>query len=117
MQSNLRVVLILLSIALVIIILKLVAKNKLPIKYSLFWIASSLVVFLVGLVPSFIGRFTSMIGFETSASLITGIIVGLLLLITLLLTLIISEQKKKIILLIQEVSILKEKINDKEIRK
>lgn len=111
MQNNLRVVLILLSVILVIIILKLVAKNKLPIKYSLFWLASAIVVFLVGLVPRFIGEFTSLIGFETSASLITGIIVGLLLLITLLLTIIISEQKRRIILLVQEVSILKEKIN------
>lgn len=109
MQNNLRILLILLSIVLVFIILKLVSKNKLPIKYSLFWLASAVVVFLVGLVPNLIGKVTSLIGFETSVSLITGIILGVLLLITLLLTIIISEQKRKIILLVQEVSMLKEK--------
>lgn len=109
MQNNLRILLIVLSIVLVLIILKLISKNKLPIKYSLFWLTSAFVVFLVGVVPQFIGKFTALIGFETSVSLITGIILGLLLLITLLLTIIISEQKRKIILLVQEVSMLKDK--------
>ncbi len=111
MQSNLRILLVVLSIVLIITTLSLIAKNKLPIKYSLFWLVASIVVLLVGLVPNVITFFTSLIGFETSVNLVTGIILGLLLLITLLLTIIISEQKRKIILLVQEVSILKEKIN------
>lgn len=119
MQNNLRVLLIILSLVLIIIILKLISKNKLPIKYSLFWLASAIIVFLVGAFPHIIGKFTSLIGFETSVNLITGTILGLLLLITLLLTIIISEQKRKIILLVQEVSMLKEQIekNKYKIRK
>ena len=113
MSSNLRIVLVTLAIVLVIIILGLVAKNKLPIKYSLFWLLSALVIFLVGLVPDFIGIFTKFIGFETTASLVTGIVIGLLMIITLLLTVIIAEQKRKITLLIQEVSILKNSKDEK----
>lgn len=109
MQNNLRIVLVLLSLILAFIVLKLLSKNKLPIKYSLFWLLASLVVFLVGAFPNFVGYFTHLIGFETSSSLVIGIIIGLLLMITLLLTIIISEQKRKIVLLIQEISILKEK--------
>lgn len=110
MNSNLRIFLVVLSLILVLIILRLVAKNKLPVKYSLFWFLSSFVVFLVGVFPNFIGFFTKIIGFETSSSLIVCIIIGLLLLITLLLTIIISEQKRKLLLLVQEVSLLKEKV-------
>lgn len=110
MNNNLRLFLVILSILLVIIILRLVAKNKLPVKYSLFWLLSSFVVFLVGVFPNFIGMFTKLIGFETTASLIACTIIGLLLLITLFLTIIVSEQKRKLLLLVQEVSLLKEKI-------
>ena len=110
MMLNLRLFLIGLSIILVLILLRLVAKNKLPVKYSLFWLIASLVVFLVGVFPNFIGLFTKLIGFETASSLVVCVIVGLLLLITLLLTIIVSEQKRKLLLLVQEVSLLKEKI-------
>ena len=113
MQTNLKIFLIVFSLVLILSILKLISKNKLPIKYSLFWLAASIVILLVGTVPDVITFFTSLIGFETSVSLVTGIILGLLLLITLLLTIIISEQKRKITLLIQEVSMLKEKVDNK----
>ncbi len=110
MNNHLRFFLIILSITLAILILRLVAKNKLPVKYSLFWLLSSFAVFLVGVIPSFIGMFTKLIGFETTSSLIACVIIGLLLLITLVLTIIVSEQKRKLLLLVQEVSLLKEKI-------
>lgn len=113
MNSNLRFLMIILAIILFVIIIRLVAKNKLPIKYSLFWLASALIVFLVGLIPNLIGFFTKLIGFETYSSLIAGVIIGLLLLITLFLTIIVSEQKRKLLLLVQEVSLLKEQINKK----
>jgi hypothetical protein len=111
MNDSLRILLIVFSIALTIIILKLLSKKKLPVKYSLFWLVAAIVIFLVGAFPNFIGQFTSLIGFQATSNLVTGIIIGLLLLITLLLTIIVSEQKRKIILLVQEVSILKEKID------
>lgn len=113
MNSNLRFVMIILAIILFIIILRLVSKNKLPIKYSLFWFSSAFIVLLVGLIPNLIGFFTRLIGFETYSSLIAGVIIGLLLLITLFLTIIVSEQKRKLLLLVQEVSLLKEQINKK----
>jgi len=107
MSTNLRILLIVSGILLNIILLRLVSKNKLPIKYSLFWLFSSLIIILVGAVPNFISLFTEFIGFETTSNLVVGIILTILLIITLLLTIIISEQKKKITLLIQEVSMLK----------
>ena len=109
MSRQLRVVLIVLGITLIFIILSLIAKRKLPIKYSLFWFFSAFIILLVGIVPNFIRIFTKLIGFETTSNLVIDVIMGLLLLITLLLTIIISEQKRKIVLLIQEISILKEK--------
>lgn len=113
MSLNLRIFLVIFSICLMLIILALISKRKLPIKYSLFWFFSSLLILLVGLFPNFIEIFTSLIGFQTTSNLVIGIILGIVLFITLLLTLIISEQKQRIKLLIQEVSLLKEKVERK----
>ena len=112
MSGNLRIALIILSTILIVLLLTLIAKKKLPIKYSIFWAFASSIILIVGLFPKFVGTFPKIIGFETMSSLIIAIIVGLLLMITLLLTVIIAEQKRKITLLIQEVSILKEKMKD-----
>ena len=56
---------------------------------------------------NFVGFFTNLIGFKTTSNLVIGIILSLLLLITLFLTVIINDQKNKIKLLIQEISMLK----------
>ncbi len=114
MSLHLRFILIFFSISLILIIMQLIRKDYLPIKYSLFWFSASLLIFLVGLVPDFIGMITSMMGFETTSNMVIGIILGIILFITLLLTIIISRQKKTIQLLIQEVSILKNKIDEEK---
>ena len=107
MRTNLRILLIFFSIILIIELLRLLSKEKISIKYSLVWLASSFLIFLVGVFPNFVGFFTNLIGFKTTSNLVIGIILSLLLLITLFLTVIINDQKNKIKLLIQEISMLK----------
>lgn len=114
MDISLRVLLMVFGIFWLLIILFLLYKGKLPIKYSLFWLFSALLIFLVGLVPDFIWLFAALVGFETISNLVIGIMIGILLLITLLLTIIVSNQKRKINLLIQEISIIKKSLEDKK---
>ena len=110
MSLNLRILLFVFSFVSFIIIFILLKKEKMPVKYSLVWLLSSLILFMVSLFPYSFNNVTSFIGFETTANLIIGIILALLLFITIVLTIIVSNQRKKIILLIQEVSIIKERI-------
>lgn len=112
MSINLRILLIIFSLLLLLIILNYVSKNRLPIKYSLFWIITAVLILFVGAFPNFIGIFTRLIGFETTSNLVIGIILTMLLIITLILTVIVSVHKKKIKLLIQEVSLLKLELNE-----
>lgn len=49
--------------------------------------------------------------------MVTGVLFVILLFITISLTVIVSGQKKKITLLVQEVSILKNRVNDLEEKK
>ena len=109
MSDNLRFLLVIFSTILFFITLNLISKDRIPIRYSLFWIFSSLLLFLVGIFPGFIYVVTKFIGFETISNMVIGIILILLLFITLILTIIVSGQQRKIKLLIQEISILKER--------
>ena len=110
MSDNLRILLVLFSFCLFILVLNLMSKNKIPIRYSLYWIVASILIFIVGAFPDFIALFTNMAGFETTANFVIGIILAMLLAITLILTIIVSAHKKKIKLLIQEVSMLKREV-------
>lgn len=113
MSLKLRISLFAFSILLAIITTVVLRKGRIPIKYSLLWYFSSLVVFLVAIFPFTIEFVANMLGFTTLSNLITAMIIAILLFLTMSLTIITSGQKKKITLLIQEVSILKEKINKK----
>ncbi len=117
MSDSLRILLVIFSFLLFLLIMNLVSKNKIPIRYSLFWIISSILIFIVGAFPNFFGFFTEIIGFQTTSNLVIGIILSLLLSITLILTIIVSGHKKQIKLLTQEVSILKAQIKNQDIVK
>lgn len=110
MSFKLRISLIIFSVILAIITTVVLRKGRIPIKYSLLWYFSSLIIFMVAVFPFTLEQVANMLGFKTISNLIIGIIIGILLFLTMSLTIISSGQKKKITLLIQEVSTLKNKI-------
>ena len=114
MELNLKIVLIIVSLIMIYTTLKSVRNNKLPIKYSLIWLLSGLILLFVSIFTNTFGYISSLIGFQVSSNLVIGIFISLLLLITMMLTKIVSEQNKKITLLIEEVSILKKKVDENE---
>lgn len=113
MSLSLRISLISFAIILSIVVTMVLRKGRIPIKYSLLWYFSSLIVFLVAVFPFSIEFVAKLLGFTTLSNLITAIVIGILLFLTMALTIITAGQKKKITLLIQEVSMLKEKVNKK----
>ena len=114
MSINLRIGMIIVGLLLLYITVIILKKGRMPVKYSLIWLFSSVLILLIGIVPSLFGIFAKLLGFFTISNMITGIFIFILLLITMSLTIIVSGQKKKITLLIQEISILKGKIDNKE---
>ena len=111
MSITLRITLILFSVILLLITTGVLKKGRIPIKYSLLWYFSALIIFVVAVFPFVIEWCANLLGFATLSNLIIGIIIGILLFLTMSLTIITSGQKKKITLLIQEVSTLKSQIN------
>ncbi len=107
MSVKLRIALLIFSLVWFLIIFYLIRRDKLPVKYSLFWFIAIFVIFLISIVPGILEIVTHTFGFTTLSNLVIGIILTLLLFITLVLTTIVAVQKKQITLLIQEVSMIK----------
>lgn len=88
-------------------------KGKIPLKYSLLWFCISLILFCCSFLPEWLINVTQLFGFQTTSNLIIGILFVLLFAICLILTIMVSSQNRKIVLLIQEVSILKSRLDGK----
>ena len=113
MSIFLRILLLVFSIVLALATTIVVKRGRMPIKYSLLWYFSSLIVFVLAVFPFIIEWVAGLFGFITLSNLVTSIMIGILLFLTMSLTIITAGQKRKITLLIQEVSMLKEKVNKK----
>ena len=109
MNLSLKVALIIFSSILILVTTKILKKGRIPIKYSLLWYFCSLIILLVAVFPFIIEYVSQIFGFKTLSNLIIAIILSLLLFLSMALTIITSGQKKKITLLIQEISMLKSK--------
>lgn len=114
MLINLRIGLFIVSLLLLIISIIILKKGRMPVKYSLIWILSSIIILLIAVMPNLFVYLSKLVGFETMSNMVIGIFIFILLMITMSLTIIVSNQKKKITLLVQEISILKEKVSNNE---
>ncbi|MBQ9024291.1 MAG: DUF2304 domain-containing protein [Bacilli bacterium] len=113
MSKSLIITLVVVSICLIIITSHYLKKDRIPIKYSLLWYLFSLLILVVALFPGLFTIISKTLGFEAMSNMVIGIIIGLLLLLTMALTIMIAGQKKKTILLIQELSLLKSEVKEK----
>ena len=114
MSITLRIYLIIFSLFLILLTFFVLRKGRIPEKYSLIWFFIAFIILLVGIVPNFVDLISELLGFEIMANMITAIILLLMTFITMSLTIIVSGQKKKITLLIQEVSLLKTELREKK---
>ncbi|RGF24510.1 DUF2304 domain-containing protein [Coprobacillus sp. AM09-26] len=102
------------GLLLLFIILFLLKRGRIPVKFALLWIFISVILLLVGLFPEIISSVAGLFGFKTMSNMLIGILISMLIFITIALTIIVSGQKYRITLLTQELSMLKEKVNSLE---
>lgn len=113
MSSNLRLSVFLVSVALFFVIFILFKRGRIPLKYTLVWLIPDLIILIVAILPNILIFVMRILGFQTISNMVAGMLIFILLLISISLTVIVSGQRTKIILLIQEVSLLKEKLDNK----
>lgn len=92
-----------------ILIINTVKKRKLSMRYASFWIFLIILMALVVLFPNFLFKLSDLFGFEKASNMIFLLGFFFLFYIIFILTLSISIQNEKIKILIQEISLLKEK--------
>ncbi|WP_270600604.1 DUF2304 domain-containing protein [Faecalicoccus pleomorphus] len=117
MALNLRLAILTIAIILTLVIIKILKKDLIPIKYSLLWWLSIIVLLFLVCFPNVLVFFANLVGFQTISNMVSGILFVILIFITISLTVIVSSQKRKINLLFQEISILKADLNAKKERK
>lgn len=113
MSKNLTITIIGFSVILLLIVICLLKKDKIPVKYALVWIAAVLFMLIVSLIPNLMWNLANLLGFELLSNMVLCVFIAILLFITLTLTIMCANQKKRLTLVIQELSILKEKVNKK----
>ena len=106
MDLKLKISICLTGLLLILLIVNFIRKEKIPIKYSLVWLFSGLVIILIGLIPEIFLKITNFIGFQLMSNMVIAVFI---LLINLVFAVILSTQNKKIINLTQEISLLKGK--------
>lgn len=113
MPINLRIAIFVVACILVVVVMQILHKEMIPVKYSLLWWIAIIILMVLALWPNFFLLFVNLMSFQTTSNMVIGVFIVILLFITMSLTVIVSSQKNKINLLIQEVSMLKEKVKDK----
>ena len=110
MSINLQLFSCLFILTILILIIYILRKGRIIIKYALVWIAAALTLLLFIIFPGLFMGITKILGFNIGSNMIFAGLIAFLMFINIILTVIVSGQNNKIRLLIQEVSMLKEKI-------
>ena len=108
MNINLKVFLILLIIFQFVLTIWSVKEKKLTMRYASFWIFLSIIMLLVVLFPKVVFSLSNFIGFKVTSNMIFILCFFFLFYISFIITTTLSIQNRKIKLLIQELSMLKE---------
>lgn len=113
MSFNLQIVAVLFLLAILVSIIYILRKGRIAIKYALVWFFAALVLLIFVIFPGLMNSLTNLLGFEVESNMIFAGLIAMLIFINIALTVIVSGQSSKIRLLIQEVSMLKAKIDEK----
>ncbi len=101
-------------IVLILLIVHFIKKDNINIKYALIWLVSACLMLVFIFVPKLLDIVCHILGFELVTNMIFLIAIFVLYSICFLFTVIVSTQNKKINLLIQELSILKQEVEKKK---
>ena len=97
------------------IIVFLLRKNALSLKYTLLWLLSVLLMLIVCIFPEILVSVANVFGFNLVSNAVFSLLLAFIILILLSLTSIVSLQAEKIKTLVQLTALLEKRIRDLEI--
>lgn len=116
MQVSLNLVLIIMTLIYIFLILKSIRKKKLQISFSIFWLITGVLLIIALLIPNLVENISRALGFEVPANMVFCLTIFVAFYLIFNLTVAISKENKKNTLLVQEVSILKKRVEELENR-
>jgi len=114
MPNNLKIFLLILCFLTFVVLYKMIKKKKIMFKHALFWMFLDFILALCVIFVDYLRSIADLIGIEKISNMI--FLFGFLVVIAICigLTSIVAEQKNKIIILTQEMGILKNKVKELE---
>ena len=112
MSTTLKITLIILLLFQLFLIMNRVKRKKMTMKYASFWIFLIITMSIVALFPTIIFKLSELMGFEKASNMMFLMGFFFLFYVSFIITTSISTQNEKIKSLIQEVSMLKESVEN-----
>ena len=114
MPAKLRILLLIVLIIYLFIILKSVKRKNLRISYLIYWIITGILLIIALLAPNIVEKISNYFGFGLPINMIFSGAIFVILFLIFDLTKIITKEQQKNITVIQEISILKKRIEELE---
>ena len=114
MQMSLKIVLILVLLIYIFSILKAVKRKNMRIGYLIFWSIIGILLIVALCIPGLVENFSKMIGFEMPINMIFSVAIFIILYLIFNLTMKLSKEYQNNVLLIQEISLLKKRVEKLE---
>lgn len=117
MQTSLKIALIVIVLIYIFCILKSVKRKNMRIAYLIFWSISGVILIISLIIPNLVENISIILGFEMPINMIFSIAIFIILYLIFDLTILISNEQNKNIMLIQEISMLKKRVEELENKK
>ncbi len=110
MNVELRIALIILILMYLGFLIKSIKHKKIQVAFSTFWIITPIILTIAVAVPNLIEKISFKLGFETTSNMIFVVAIFVAFCLIFALTTKVSQEHKKNVLLVQEISLLKDRI-------
>ena len=114
MQLSLNIVLIIITLIYLFLVIKAIRKKKLQMSFSIFWLITGVMLIVALLIPNLVENISKALGFEVPANMVFCLTIFVAFYLIFNLTISISKENKKNTTLIQEISMLKKRVEDLE---
>ena len=114
MQTNLKIALVIVVLIYIFFILRSVKRKNMRIGYLIFWSITGGILIVALLIPNLVENISNALGFGMPINMIFSIAIFIVLYLIFDLTILISKEQNKNTLLIQEISMLKKRVDELE---
>ena len=114
MHSTLKIALIIIVLIYIFCIMKAVKRKNMRISYLVFWSITGVILIIALLIPNLVENISNLLGFEMPINMIFSGAIFVIFYLIFDLTILISKEHNKNVLLIQEISMLKKRVEELE---